>query len=46
MKKRAGTLLLAGDSVHSAVHPLWGLEAYSPRKIVKFWPSEMDSKAI
>ena len=44
MKKRGGTLLLAGDSVHSA--PSVGSGGVPPRKILKFWPSEMDSKAI
>ena len=37
MKKRGDTLLLAGDS---------GFGACPPRKILDFWPSEMDSKAL
>ena len=41
MKKRRGTLLLAGDSAC----PLRGLGACPPRNIVRFWPSEMDFKA-
>ena len=37
-EERGGTLLLAGDSVHSV--PSMGSVG------MKFWPSEMDSKAL
>ena len=42
--KKGGILLLAGDGVHSV--PSMGCGGMPPSKNLKFWPSEMDSKAL